>query len=155
MRLRNLFTSDIIFCFLVMIGTLIGLFSLPASVEFAKYGPYFFPSMLLIGLFFFCGLYVFVALISSRPYAEPKEHAQKETKINYKNMLKIFAFFLMLYLYIFSLDKVGFLISSFIAVFFIQYLFTGRVRVFNIIFSFIVPLLVYIVFKVAFKIPIP
>lgn len=155
MRLRKLLSPDLIFCFLVMLGALIGLFSLPESVEFTKYGPYFFPSMLLIGLLSFCGIYIFSTLMSHKPYAKLKKSSQTGTEINYRNIFKILIFFLMLYLYIFSLEKLGFLISSFFTVFFIQYLFTGKVRIFNVVFSFVVPLLVYFVFKVAFKIPIP
>ncbi|MDU1911202.1 tripartite tricarboxylate transporter TctB family protein [Fusobacterium sp.] len=107
-------------------------------------GPDFFPKIIAIILFILSGI-LFAGSIKNKD-----KKSIYNSNMRYTFMV-IFAFAI----YIFLIDRIGYLISTIIFAFVIITILKSKSKILNIIFAIIFPAALYLLFTYAFKVSLP
>lgn len=107
-------------------------------------GPDFFPKVIAIILFILSGM-LFIGSIKNKDKKSIYNPNMKYT------FMVIFAFAV----YIFLIDRIGYLISTIIFAFVVITILKSKSKILNIIFALIFPVALYLLFTYAFKVSLP
>lgn len=107
-------------------------------------GPDFFPKIIAIILFILSAM-LFIGSIRN-----------KDKKSIYNpNMKYTFMVIFTFAVYVFLIDRIGYLISTIIFAFFVITILKSKSKILNIIFAVIFPVALYLLFTYAFKVSLP
>ena len=143
------------FCFVFSSIILIISRSFPAGVEGAGYlaGPSFYPNLLAI-IFILCGIYEISSAIKKQLGTGSKDSVLHLKSIMAPGPLNILIIIISNLFFIFFMERLGFLISSFIITFALMWRFGVSIAK-NIVYSSLFVFLLFIIFGRLFRISLP
>lgn len=115
-----------------------------AFIGYSGLGPDFFPKIISIILFILSAI-LFVGSIRNKDKKSIYNPNMKYT------FMVIFAFAV----YVFLIDRIGYLISTIIFAFVVITILKSKSKILNIIFAIIFPVALYLLFTYAFKVSLP
>lgn len=107
-------------------------------------GPDFFPKVIAITLF----------ILSAMLFAGSLKNKDKKSIYN-PNMKYTFMVIFAFAVYVFLIDRVGYLVSTVIFAFVVITILKSKSKILNIIFAVVFPIALYLLFTYAFKVSLP
>lgn len=115
-----------------------------AFIENTGLGPDFFPKVIAVILF----------ILSAMLFAGSLKNKDKKSIYN-PNMKYTFMVIFAFAVYVFLIDRVGYLISTIIFAFVVITILKSKSKILNIVFAVIFPIALYLLFTYAFKVSLP
>ena len=107
-------------------------------------GPDFFPKVIAVILF----------ILSAMLFAESIKNKDKKSIYN-PNMKYTFMVIFAFAVYIFLIDRIGYLVSTVIFAFVVITILKSKSKILNIVFAIAFPIALYLLFTYAFKVSLP
>ena len=117
-------------------------------------GPDFFPKAIAIVLFILSGI-LFTESIKNKKNLSNYNFLRNKKNIYNPNMKYTFMVIFAFAVYIFLIDRIGYLISTVIFAFVVITILKSKSKILNIIFAIAFPIALYLLFTYAFKVSLP
>lgn len=145
--------SDIIVCVVIIAASIffyIYTLTFPVILKYEKMGPGFWPKMVLIGIVVVAVSLMVEAIRSRRKTVQKKEPAKEE-----KNTKLVVLCAVVLVIFLYFMEIVGFVLSSFFATAILACLLGESKKRSAVIYSFIIVLVIYASFAKLMYVPLP